>query len=284
MQRRRGAERARAAIDYCLFAPLRLRVINLALPGQSRRPLIGVLILIMTSAGCQGLFHRNSVGPRQIENPLFIAVADREFLWNQTVDAVDDYFRIEREDRVRLIGGVLTEGRIDTFPTIGSTLIEPWRVDSTPGYEKLHATLQSIRRRGTIRVIPAEGGYLLDVVVQKELEDLDKPESATAGGATLRHDGTLVRQQGAPGRPSVTLGWIPIGRDMTLEQRILADISARLDLGHGGHAPSFWEEMFLPPGEQAVGPELRPALPAEGVPAGPAIEALPPPLRWLPPP
>ena len=39
----------------------------------------------------------------------------------------------------------------------------------------------------------------------------------TAGGATLRHDGTIVRQQGAPGRPSVTLGWIPIGRDATLE-------------------------------------------------------------------
>ena len=127
--------------------------------------------------------------------------------------SVDDYFRIEREERIRLIGGVLTEGRIDTFPLTGSTIFEPWRRDSTRGYEKLHATLQSIRRRATVRVIPTEGGYLLDVAVQKELEDLDKPENATAGGATLRHDGTLVRQQGAPGRFSVTLGWIPIGRD-----------------------------------------------------------------------
>ena len=66
---------------------------------------------------------------------------------SQAVDAVDDYFRIEREERVRLIGGVLTEGRIDTFPIIGSTIFEPWRKDSTPGYEKVHATLQSIRRR-----------------------------------------------------------------------------------------------------------------------------------------
>jgi hypothetical protein len=46
------------------------------------------------------------------------------------VDAVDDYFRIEREERVRLIGGVLTEGRIDTFPITGST-VSRGRVDST---------------------------------------------------------------------------------------------------------------------------------------------------------
>jgi hypothetical protein len=232
--------------------------------------------------GCHGLLRGPSGGARPIENPLFIPPVDRELLWNQTIDAVDDYFRIEREDRVRMIGGILTEGRIDTFPTIGSTLFEPWRRDSTPGYEKLHATFQSIRRRGTVRVIPAEGGYLLDVVVQKELEDLDKPEHATAGGATLRHDGTLVRQETAPGRFSVTLGWIPIGRDVTLEQRILADISARLDVGHGGHSPSFWEEMFSPtiaPVPESSGPELRPALPADS-----GAEILPPPLRQLSPP
>lgn len=169
--------------------------------------------------------------PQAFENPLFVPAIDNEFLWNQAVDAVDDYFRIEREERVRLIGGVLTEGRIDTFPITGSTIFEPWRRDSTPGYEKVHATLQSIRRRATVRVIPTEGGYLLDVVVQKELEDLDKPEHATAGGATLRHDGSLVRQEGASGRYSATLGWIPLGRDVTLEQRILADLAARLDLG-----------------------------------------------------
>jgi hypothetical protein len=226
------------------------------------------------NSGCQGLFHRRAAAPQALPNPLFIPPVDREFLWNQSVDAIDDYFRIEREERVRLIGGVLTEGRIDTFPTVGSTVFEPWRVDSTPGYEKVHATLQSIRRRATLRVIPVEGGYLLDVVVQKELEDLDKPQHATAGGATLRHDGTLVRQEGPPGRFSVTLGWIPIGRDLTLEQRILADISARLDVqGHGGPLPPVIEEMFTPQGE-IIGPELKPAQP------GP--EELPAPMLRLP--
>jgi len=243
---------------------------------------VAAILLLVTSSGCTGLFHRSnrSIRAGAIQNPLFIPPVDRELFWNQTVDAVDDYFRIEREDRIRLIGGVLTEGRIDTFPTIGSTLFEPWRVDSTPGYEKLHATLQSIRRRATIRIIPVEGGYLLDVVVQKELEDLDKPEHATAGGATLRHDGTLVRQEGPPGRLSITLGWIPIGRDITLEQRILADISARLKVtGQGGHLPVVVEELLSPQGEPA-GPELLPAQPPPSL--SPSLESLPAPLHRLP--
>jgi hypothetical protein len=245
--------------------------------GHFRTWRLALVATLMLTSGCAGwLRGRSGPGERlPLENPLLVPPVDREFLWNQTVDAVDDYFRIEREERVRLIGGILTEGRIDTFPITGSSIFEPWRVDSTPGYEKWHATFQSIRRRAIVRVIPTEGGYLLDVVVQKELEDLDKPEHATAGGATLRHDGTLVRQEGAPGRYSVTLGWIPIGRDMTLEQRILADMVARLDLhGQVPHALPEAEEVFSPPG-QPIGPELLPpgALPPE---------TLPQPLERLP--
>lgn len=240
------------------------------------------LLILTQFCGCTSVFHRRASSAGPISNPLFIPPVDRELLWNTTVDAVDDYFRIEREDRVRLIAGVLTEGRIDTFPTIGSTMLEPWRGDSTHGYEKLHATLQSIRRRATIRVIPTEGGYLLDVVVQKELEDLDKPEHATAGGSTLRHDGTIVRQQGPPGRFSVTLGWIPIGRDPSLEQKILGTIASRLDLQGGGHAlPAVIEEVLSPQGEPG-GPELLPAQPPLTAPS--ALEPLPAPLRRLPPP
>jgi hypothetical protein len=225
------------------------------------RALCLLLIVLITSTGCASWLRRPNAmgGPQMIENPLFVPAMDREFLWNQAVDSVDDHFRIEREERVRLIGGVLTEGRIDTFPQSGSTILEPWRRDSTRGFEKWHATLQSIRRRASVRVIPTEGGYLLDVIVQKELEDLDKPEHATAGGATLRYDGTLIRQQGAPGRFSVTLGWIPIGRDCSLEQRILADISERLQIGdYFGHLPPVDEAM--PAIEELPGVSGEPAM------------------------
>lgn len=236
-----------------------------------------VLALVFTASGCR-MFHRSGPPP-MLENPLFVPAMDRELIWNATVDAMDDYFRIEREERVRLIGGVMTEGRIDTFPTTGSTLLETWRGDSTPGYEKWHATLQSIRRRGIVRVIPTEGGYLIEVQIVKELEDLDKPEHATAGGATLRHDGSLVRQEGAAGRFSHTLGWIPLGRDASLEQRILSDLAARLSLPAGGWTmppEAMVEELKSPVNGAREGSDLR----VEELPS-PRSEELPPPEELL---
>jgi hypothetical protein len=191
---------------------------------------------LLTLAGCSNVRSLRNAPPafvngipeQAIENPLFVPPIDREFLWQQLVDVVDNYFKIEREDRVRSINGVLTEGRIDTRPTIGSTWLEPWRLDSTPGYEKAHATLQTIRRRSVIRVSPNEAGYLVDVTVHKELEDLSKPTHATAGGGAVRHDGTVVRIEGVGARGAMTLGWIPLGRDVTLEQRMLAEMKGRL--------------------------------------------------------
>jgi hypothetical protein len=107
-------------------------------------------------------------------------------------------------------------------------MLEPWRKDSTPGFEKWHATLQSIRRRAVVHVVPAAQGYSVEVVVLKELEDLDRPEEASVGTKTLRHDGSLVRVEKDPLTGPITLGWIAMGRDVSLEQRILGELQARL--------------------------------------------------------
>ena len=80
---------------------------------------------------------------------------------------------------------MLTEGRIDTYPVTGATLLEPWRGDSVTNYDRLEATLQSIRRRCFVRVIPEPASYLIDVQVFKELEDLPRPTMSTAGAATF---------------------------------------------------------------------------------------------------
>ncbi|MEQ8790207.1 MAG: hypothetical protein RIC55_28180 [Pirellulaceae bacterium] len=199
-----------------------------------------VLAALLSLAGCGSFGSWMSPGSPEVvpvvQNPLFIPVADRELVWNQLVDAMDDYFKIRREERVREIGGALLEGRIETRPTIGSTIFEPWRHDATPGFEKLHGTLQSIRRTAEMRVIPTDGGYLIDLAVYKELEDLPQPENSTVGGVTMRMDNSLIRnaaeQVPLETMGPVTLGWIPLGRDISLEQRILADVYARL--GHVG--------------------------------------------------
>ena len=77
-------------------------------------------ILYVTVTGCgmdHGRFglHQNSGVPQAAlaQNPMYVPLSDREFLWNQLVDTMDNYFRIEREERVRLVGGVLTEGQIE---------------------------------------------------------------------------------------------------------------------------------------------------------------------------
>src|SRR5262245_61301986 len=86
-QRRRSPERAKG---NCASAPL--REISLSL-------LAACCLFVLLFTGC-GLLHRGRgfAGSGPLQNPLFIPPVDRELLWNQTVDAVDDYFRIERED------------------------------------------------------------------------------------------------------------------------------------------------------------------------------------------
>jgi hypothetical protein len=177
-----------------------------------------------------------------VANPMLVPVRDCEFVWNQLVDTLDDYFRIEREERVRQVGAVLTEGSIDTYPLVGATQLEPWRRDSTDGYERRLATLQSVRRQATVRVTPTRGGYLIHVHVLKEFEDYDRPGRATVGSLIRRHDGSLVR---SPRRrrtlPQRSI-WYAVGRDVALEQAILTQLYGRLfspppspETQHPGH-------------------------------------------------
>ncbi|MCC7086682.1 MAG: hypothetical protein IT427_16910 [Pirellulales bacterium] len=217
------------------------------------------------------------------QNNVVVPAVNRDFAWDQVVDVVDDYFEIEREDRVKQVGDILTEGSIDTFPLTGATLLEPWRHDSVGWYERLESTLQSIRRRAFVRVIPDEHGYFVDVTVIKELEDLPQPEKASAGAATFRYDTSLQRDTefatdpyripGDPARPvgprTPTVGWIPLGRDTMLEQALLAEIRARL----GGSMTAGTATISQP---QVEMPNL--ILP-QMIPPGPlAPQELPPPM------
>ena len=80
--------------------------------------------LLLAATGCAA----NSCPspPLPYENPIRLPPAPPDFLWEQVIDVLDDYFEIEREERGRQLGTVATVGRIETFPAIGSTLLEPW--------------------------------------------------------------------------------------------------------------------------------------------------------------
>ena len=162
-------------------------------------------------------------------NPLYVPVGNQDLAWEQIVDVVDDYFRVEREHRVQQIGNVITEGRIDTFPQVGATWLEPHRPDSVGWDNRWESTFQTIRRRAVMRVIPQQGGYLVEAVVNKELEDLPRPENATAGAASFRNDNSLPsRASEEVSRTRYSPNWIPLGRDIWVEQALLAEIRERV--------------------------------------------------------
>jgi hypothetical protein len=200
---------------------------------------VALLIFISTlliSNGCRSLRDPSAANcppDAGIPNPLSVPMMDRWYVMDQISDEIDNHFRIYREERIRVVDSVMSEGWIETHPKIGGTLLEPWKTDSTPGFEKLHASLQTVRRFAKIRVLPAANSYRVDVKVFKELEDLEQPIGSAVRSAPLRHYNTLdqiIDDEFATdgidrNRKS---GWIPMGRDFSLEQQILENIQQRL--------------------------------------------------------
>src|SRR5262245_47954305 len=95
-----------------------------------------LLHTLLATAGCTqlGLHGHQSAAlalGTPIPNPMPVPAMDHEYLWQQIVDTVDDYFKIAREERIRTDGGVVTDGRIYTHPETSSGCLEPWRRDST---------------------------------------------------------------------------------------------------------------------------------------------------------
>ena len=161
---------------------------------------------------------------------MYVPLSDREFLWNQLVDTVDDYFDIEREERVRLVGGVLTEGQLDTFPQPGATLLEPWRKDSS---RRLRTPLCDVA------VHSAAGGRARQTPGRRRLPGGSGGVQGTGGrraspSSRRSTSKRCVTTRRCSGRGRIrkadrsTRGWIPMGRDTMLEQRMLADLRGRL--------------------------------------------------------
>ncbi len=183
-------------------------------------------------AGVPDIGLENVLPPPPIEvsvsNPAHIGAVDPDFLWRQVVDAVDDYFRIDTEQPVRRDNMNWLEGRLTTYPDVSGTIFEPWRHEAARGFERLQSTVETVRRKATVRLIPEATGYLVDVQVVKEQEDVDQSQFATAGAAAQRHDGSIVRNQNQLRQMPLTLGWYEIGRDRDLERRIVESILGRI--------------------------------------------------------
>ncbi len=150
------------------------------------------------------------------ENPLYIPQGPMSYakVFEKALDSVDDFWEIAYSNRY--------DGRIETHPTVAPGLEQPWKPGSPDFYQRLLAYFQSMRHRCIVVITTADdGGYFIDVKVLKELEDLPTPLRSTAGTASFRMNSTIERQFEVIEQPIYEPNWIPIGRDLKLEQVIL---------------------------------------------------------------
>ena len=160
-----------------------------------------------------------------MKNPLVVTDDDFENVWDRTVNVVDDYFGITREDR--------RSGLIVTQRIMAAQMLEPWRGDSVTLYDRIEATMRTIGRRAEVRVARREqGGHTVEVKVFKEQEARDEPLHASysgVGNAGFVSPFTIPASQVPP--PSINYGtppgqgWHLLGRDGPLENRILYKLS-----------------------------------------------------------
>jgi len=186
------------------------------------RLMIGLVAVALLGAalvcGCALTDPRQAFSPPPVvANPMFVASNNESAVWERTVEVVHNFnFTIAREDR---------QGRlIETAYFVGSGVLEPWHHDSVGLANKLESTLQSVRRKVIVNVLPDEQGrgYLVSVEAFKELEDLPGLAANSPGGATFNENQPLTRDLNPVVGQSSPSGWIPVGRDVALENEMLA--------------------------------------------------------------
>jgi hypothetical protein len=156
------------------------------------------------------------------QNPVFLPLGPESYglVYDKVLDVVGDYFEIDQHSRY--------DGVITTLPKIAPGLGQPWKADTPDLYQRLYASLQTIRKRAIVQIQAEEnGGYFIDVKVLKDLEDLPAPtrELERRSIAAFRSEVPLERQYEVVDFFTYDAGWIPLGRDYTLEQVILERIA-----------------------------------------------------------
>jgi hypothetical protein len=158
-----------------------------------------------------------------VENPVLVSPgvptpeAYRE-VFEKTIDVLDDYFELLPPNPY--------DGRIVTKPRIAPGYERFWVPGNPDPRGRLLATFQTIRQTARAEIRSGDrGGYLVYVVVDKELEDLARPTQVRLGNAAFQESPTVDRQLDVVG-PDLTAdaAWFRVGRDYALEQQILCRI------------------------------------------------------------
>ena len=158
-----------------------------------------------------------------IENPLLVSPGRptpesyRE-VFDTVIDVLDDYFELAVADPY--------DGRVVTKPRFAPGYEQFWKPGNPDPRNRLHATLQSIQQTATVEIRTGDrGGYVVFVVVEKELEVTPRPTYSMVGNAIFQESPTVERQFEVVSPEVIpSRGFYKIGRDYAFEQLILRRI------------------------------------------------------------
>ena len=168
-----------------------------------------------------------SLGPGvqpAVSNGFFVPATNHEAVWERIVDVLHDYrFEIARENKL--------DGFIETEYKTGSSVMEPWHIETVGLENRLESTFQSIRRKVFVRLtrpVDASAGFQVSVEAFKELEDLEGVAANSPGGATFQENSPLQRDLNVVVGQSTPSGWIAVGRDFVLERALAQRLQVAL--------------------------------------------------------
>jgi hypothetical protein len=186
-------------------------------------------VVLALSAGCasgpplEAVPVLESPAPVLVEledNPLYVPLGPTPESYRKVFESV---LSVLSDYGFEILEANAYDGRVETLPRVAPGLLQPWKPGSPALRDRLLYTLQTYRNRAQVSVQPApNGGYFIYVVVFRELEDLPRPTRSTAGAAIFRTDSDVERQYEVVDPTVFESNWIPKGRDVEVEQGLLA--------------------------------------------------------------
>jgi hypothetical protein len=157
-------------------------------------------------------------------NPAYLPLGPLDYgrVFETTLQVLGDYgFEIVEPNRY--------DGRVETVPRTAPGILLLAKPGSPDLRERWLSTYQSYRHRVTVILNPAEsGGYFVEVIARKELEDLPRPVRSTIGGSIYRNDNNVDRTSEVIDETFFDPNWIYRGRDGALERELLRRIKKAL--------------------------------------------------------
>jgi hypothetical protein len=163
-----------------------------------------------------------AANPISEQNPIYLPLPPREYgrVVETALQVLGDHgFEIAESNRY--------SGHIEAVPRVAPGLGLWFKPGSPDVYERLLSTTQTYRHRVTVVIQTADpqpadhGGYFVEFIVRKELEDLARPMRSNVGGAVFRSENTVERQTEVIDATFFEPAWIYRGRDQAMEQELI---------------------------------------------------------------